>query len=120
MFKQPGSYDVILRYSSLTPKLVPDNVSAPRGIGLKIFGIQGEKIWGEDKLTQDWTMNNYPVLELRDPQTTNEIADSLERNWNQLDKFAKEQSERADAELATRGGTLARQHSQYYYSLPTA
>ena len=112
MFKQPGSYDVILRYSSLTPKLVPDNISAPRGIGLKVFGIQGEKIWGEDKHTQDWTMNNYPVLELRDPQTTNEIADSLERNWNQLDKFAKEQSERADAELATRGGTLARQHSQ--------
>lgn len=103
---------MILRYSSLTPKLVPDNISAPRGIGLKIFGIQGEKIWGEDKLTQDWTMNNYPVLELRDPQTTNEIADSLERNWNQLDKFAKEQSERADAELATRGGSLARQHSE--------
>jgi hypothetical protein len=45
MFKRPGSYDVIMRYSSLTPKLVPDNVSAPRGIGMKIFGVWGEKIW---------------------------------------------------------------------------
>lgn len=79
---------------------------------MKIFGVKGEKIWGEDKETQDWTMNNYPVLELRDPQTTNEIADSLERNWNTLDKFAKEQSERADAALATMGGSLARQYSK--------
>ena len=28
MFKNPGSYDVIMRYSSLTPKLVPDNIPA--------------------------------------------------------------------------------------------
>lgn len=45
MFKKPGSYDVIMRYSSLTPKLVPDNIPAPRGIGMKIFGVEGEKIW---------------------------------------------------------------------------
>lgn len=114
MFKKPGSYDVIMRYSSLTPKLVPDNVSAPRGIGMKIFGIEGDKLWGEDKKTQDWTMNNYPVLELRDPQTTNEIADSLERNWNTLDKFGKEQSERHDSELACMGGGLPRQQRKWF------
>ena len=84
-----------------------------RGIGMKIFGVPGEKIWGEDKQTQDWTLNNYPILELRDPQTTYDIADSLERNWNQLDKFAKEQSERVDADVATMGSQLPRQHSMY-------
>ncbi|KAE9982486.1 hypothetical protein EG328_010876 [Venturia inaequalis] len=110
MFKRPGSYDVIMRYSSLTPKLVPDNISAPRGIGMKIFGVEGEKIWGEDKKTQDWTFNNYPILELRDPKTTYEIADSLERNWNDLPTFAEEQSKRVDADVATMGGQLPRQH----------
>jgi hypothetical protein len=110
MFKQPGTYDVIMRYSSLTPKLVPDNVPAPRGIGMKIFGIEGPKIWGEDKKTQDFTFNNYPVLELRDPQTTYEIADALERNWNDIPKFAEEQSKRVDADVATRGSQLPRQH----------
>lgn len=110
MFAKPGTYDMIMRYSSLTPKLVPDNVPAPRGIGMKIFGVEGEKIWGEDKKTQDFTLNNYPVLELRDPKTTYEIADSLERNWNTLDKFAKEQSERVDADVATMGSQLPRQH----------
>jgi hypothetical protein len=48
MFAKPGTYDCIMRYSSLTPKLVPDNIPAPRGIGIKIFGIEGEKIWGDD------------------------------------------------------------------------
>ena len=83
---------------------------------MKIFGVKGEKIWGEDKETQDWTFNNYPVLELRDPKTTYEIADSLERNWNDLGTFAKEQGERVDADVATMGSQLPRQHSKY---LPT-
>lgn len=113
MFAKPGQYDMIMRYSSLTPKLVPDNISAPRGIGMKIFGVEGEKIWGEDKKTQDWTFNNYPILELRDPKTTYEIADSLEKNWNDLPTFAKEQAERVDADVATMGGGLPRQHCAY-------
>jgi hypothetical protein len=115
MFTKPGSYDVIMRYSSLTPKLVPDNVPAPRGIGMKIFGIEGEKIWGEDKKTQDWTFNNYPILELRDPVTTYQIADSLEKNWNDMPKFAEELSKRTDADVATRAGQLPRQHSEFPY-----
>lgn len=114
MFKKPGSYDVIMRYSSLTPKIVPDNAAAPRGIGMKIFGIEGEKLWGEDKKTQDWTFNNYPILELRDPQTTYDIADALERNWNDLPTFADEQSKRVDADVATLGGQLPKQHSKFY------
>ncbi|KAF2681810.1 heme-dependent catalase [Lentithecium fluviatile CBS 122367] len=110
MFAHPGSYDVIMRYSSLTPKIVPDNTPAPRGIGMKVFGVEGEKIWGEDKKTQDWTFNNYPILELRDPGTTYEIADALERNWDDIPKFAEEQSKRVDADVATLGSQLPRQH----------
>ncbi|KAJ8116618.1 hypothetical protein OPT61_g1989 [Boeremia exigua] len=115
MFKKPGVHDVIMRYSSLTPKIIPDNAPAPRGIGMKIFGIEGEKIWGEDKKTQDWTFNNYPILELRDPKTTYEIADALERNWDDLPTFADEQSKRVDADVATLGGGLPRQHM---YAMP--
>jgi hypothetical protein len=77
---------------------------------MKIFGVPGDKIWGTDKNTQDFTFNNYPILELRDPQTTYDIADSLERNWNDLATFADEQSKRVDADVATMGGQLPRQH----------
>ena len=116
MFAKPGEYDVIMRYSSLTPKLVADTVPAPRGIGMKIFGIEGEKIWGEDKKTQDWTFNNYPVLELRTPVATNEIADSLEKNWNQLDKFAEYLGNREDKEVACWPATIPNQHSMFQHS----
>lgn len=112
MFKKAGHYDCIMRYSSLTPKLVPDNVPAPRGVGLKVFGVEGEKIWGEDKKTQDFTFNNYPILELRTPKDTCEIADSLEKNWNQLDKFAEYLGKREDAEVACAPASIPRQHSK--------
>ena len=117
MFKHPGTYDCIMRYSSLLPILAPDNVPAPRGIGIKIFGIKGEKIWGEDKNTQDWTFNNYPVLELRNPQATYEIIDSLERNFDDVPTFAKELGERPDHELATVPSKLPRQHSEYFLNI---
>ena len=78
---------------------------------MKVFGVKGEKIWGEDKETQDWTFNNYPILELRDPRTTYEIADSLERNWNDIPKFISELEKRPDADVAMRQANLPRQHS---------
>ena len=101
-----------MRYSSLLPKIMPDGVGLPRGIGMKIFGVKGEKIWGEDKGTQDWTFNNYPVLELRDPKTTYEIADALDRNWDNIPGFVEEGSKRADADLATLPGKLPNQPSK--------
>ncbi|EME81437.1 uncharacterized protein MYCFIDRAFT_38573 [Pseudocercospora fijiensis CIRAD86] len=110
MFAKPGTYDCIMRYSSLTPKLVPDPVPAPRGIGIKVFGVEGEKLWGEDKKTQDFTMNNYPVLELRTPVATYEIADSLEKNWNNIPDFAKYLGTRKDAEVACMPGNLPQQY----------
>ena len=54
LFAKPGTRDVIMRYSSLTPKLVPDTDHAPRGMSFKVFGVEGEKLWGEDKGTQDF------------------------------------------------------------------
>ncbi len=113
MFARPGTYDCIMRYSSLLPKLVGDNAALPRGIGLKIFGVKGEKMWGEDKETQDWTFNNYPVLELRTPKDTYEIADALERNWDNLDGFVEEGKARKDAEVATLPGRLPNEPSMF-------
>ncbi|KAL8277305.1 hypothetical protein RQP46_010258 [Phenoliferia psychrophenolica] len=110
MFETAGTHDVIMRYSSLTPKVLPDTAGAPRGLGMKIFGVKGPKIWGEDKETQDWTFNNYPLLELRTPQATNEIADSLERNWTDGDKFVEELKARKDADVACYAGGLAQEH----------
>jgi hypothetical protein len=44
MFSKPDTYDMMMRYSSLTPKILPDDLAAPRGIRIEIFGIKGPKI----------------------------------------------------------------------------
>ncbi|KAK4688196.1 hypothetical protein P7C73_g1909, partial [Tremellales sp. Uapishka_1] len=110
MFRSPGTFDCIMRYSSLTPKMLPDTAAAPRGVAFKVFNIKGEKIGTVDDDTQDWTFNNYPLLELRDPKTTNEIADSLERNWSDADKFVDELKARDDADVACYAGGLKQEH----------
>lgn len=63
-------------------------------------------------------MNNYPILELRDAKTTYDIADSLERNWNDIPSFAAEQAKRPDADVATWGGKLPNQHSESTFDCP--
>lgn len=39
MFSKPGSYECMMRYSSLTPKMLPDTVSAPRGQSLTALPV---------------------------------------------------------------------------------
>jgi hypothetical protein len=44
MFSKPDTYDMMMRYLSLTPTILPDNLAAPRGTRIKIFGIKRPKI----------------------------------------------------------------------------
>jgi hypothetical protein len=45
MFKRPESYDITMRHTSLTPKIILDNLWAPHGIDMKIFIVEDEKLW---------------------------------------------------------------------------
>lgn len=57
--------DVLHGNSSLTPRILPDTIPAPRAIGMKIFGVKGQKLFHEDNETQDWVANNYPYCAQR-------------------------------------------------------
>lgn len=54
------------------------------------------------------SLTPYP----RSPVATNEIADSLERNWDNGDEFVKELQARDDADVACYAGGLAQEHSE--------
>ncbi|KAG6368061.1 hypothetical protein INS49_002261 [Diaporthe citri] len=76
LFKTPGrSYDVAARYSSEPVFLQADQEPGPRGLGLRIFGIEGERLPSADQeaLTQDLFFNNAPMIELTDIETCLEI-----------------------------------------------
>lgn len=71
----------------------------PQGLSLKIFGVDGERMAGEtygETNTQDLLMNNAPMLELTDLDTTLEIFTLREKYWRELDKLKAELTKRSD------------------------
>jgi hypothetical protein len=63
LFASEGTYEAMLRFSTAPGDILDDSVSSPRGIGLKIFGVQGERLPGsEGDTTQDFLLVNGPVF----------------------------------------------------------
>jgi hypothetical protein len=63
LFARPGSYPVLIRLSTPPAEELPDNVSLPRGMALKIMGVHGERLAGsEHETTQDFVMVNGPTF----------------------------------------------------------
>jgi len=63
IFQHPATYPVILRLSTIPGDILPDSVSTPRGLAIKIVGVKGERLPGsEDAVTQDFVMANWPAF----------------------------------------------------------
>ncbi|MFI4964740.1 MAG: catalase family protein [Caulobacterales bacterium] len=58
MFAAAGRYPVIMRFSTAPGDILPDSVTAPRGLALKVFGVVGERLPGADGQTQDFVLVN--------------------------------------------------------------
>jgi hypothetical protein len=63
LFARPASYPVVMRLSTPPAEELPDNVSLPRGMAVKVIGVQGERLPGsEADTTQDFVMINGPTF----------------------------------------------------------
>jgi hypothetical protein len=63
LFARPASYPVLIRLSTPPAEELPDNVSLPRGMAIKIMGVYGERLPGsENDTTQDFVMINGPTF----------------------------------------------------------
>ena len=63
LFAKPGNYPVVMRFSTSPGDLLDDAISTPRGLGIKVIGVQGERAPGaEGGTTQDFLMVNGPVF----------------------------------------------------------
>ena len=63
VFARPVAYAVVLRISTNPGDILDDTVSAPRGLALKIIGVEGERLPGsEGDVTQDFVMVNGPAF----------------------------------------------------------
>ena len=67
LFAKPARYAAIMRFSTIPGDLLDDKVSTPRGVAIKIIGVEGERLEdAEDARTQDFIMVNGPRFSARD------------------------------------------------------
>lgn len=63
LFAKAGTYPVIMRLSTSPGDILDDKISTPRGMALKIIGVEGARVDGsEGDVTQDFIMVNGPVF----------------------------------------------------------
>ena len=68
LFSKGGEYPVYMRLSTNAGDILPDAVSLPRGLALKVVGVQGDRLSGADGDTQDFVMVNGPVFQAPNPK----------------------------------------------------
>jgi hypothetical protein len=63
LFGSPGDHPVIMRISTIPGDILDDHVSLPRGLAIKVFDVEGERLPGsESDTTQDFLMVNGPAF----------------------------------------------------------
>ena len=63
LFAKPASYPAILRFSTTPGDILDDKVSTPRGLGLKVLGVEGARLPGsEADTTQDFLFVDGPAF----------------------------------------------------------
>jgi hypothetical protein len=63
IFARPAGWPVVLRLSTTPGDVLDDKVSTPRGLALKVIGVEGERVDGsEADTTQDFVLVNGPAF----------------------------------------------------------
>lgn len=63
IFAKEGTYPLVMRLSTVPGDILDDSVSTPRGMAVKIIGVQGERLPDSDgDITQDFVLVNGPVF----------------------------------------------------------
>jgi hypothetical protein len=69
LFARAATYPVVMRISTNPGDILADSVSTPRGMALKVSGVQGERLAGsEGRSTQDFVMANAPSFSAATPK----------------------------------------------------
>lgn len=69
LFARPATYPVVMRLSTIPGDVLDDRVSVPRGIALKVVGVQGDRLPGsEGEVTQDFLMVDAPTFGQANPR----------------------------------------------------
>ncbi len=63
LFAKPGAYPVVMRLSTAPGDLLDDSISTPRGLAIKVIGVEGPRVEGSGTdVTQDFVLVNGPAF----------------------------------------------------------
>lgn len=62
LFAAGGTHPVVVRFAQGPGELLKDSVSTHRGMAIKVFGVEGEKLSGHAVPTQDFVLATGPVF----------------------------------------------------------
>lgn len=65
LFARPGRHKIYMRVSTNAGDILPDAISLPRGLALKVLDVEGERLPGAIGTTQDFIMVNGPVFQAK-------------------------------------------------------
>ena len=67
LFAKGRTYEAILRISTNAGDILDDSISLPRGLALKVLGVEGERLPGSNgEATQDFILVNGPAFAAKD------------------------------------------------------
>ena len=84
LFARPGEHRVYMRLSTNAGDILPDAISLPRGLALKVLDVDGERLPGAEGRTQDFVLVNGPVFQAK---TADKFLGSLKKLAGTTDKI---------------------------------
>lgn len=89
LFAKAGTYPVLMRLSTIPGDILDDSVSTPRGLAVKVVGVEGERLPGsEGERTQDFVLVNGPAFQ-SGPKSFAQNLKLLEKTTDRLDRTKK-------------------------------
>jgi hypothetical protein len=111
LFATPATYPVVMRLSTTPGDILEDAVSTPRGLAVKVIGVEGARVAGsEADVTQDFVLVNAPAFAAPNAGAFLKTLKLLERTTDQsehLKKLTSTITRGAEAVLETFGAKSA-------------
>jgi hypothetical protein len=119
LFAKPRRYPLVMRFSTIPGDILDDSVSTPRGLAIKVIGVEGERLDGSERdVTQDFVLINGPAFGAPNPKRFLSVVRLLAKTTDRIEWFKKMLSTimrpvqrvivavtgRASATIATFGG----------------
>jgi len=90
LFAKPGRYPLVMRFSTIPGDILDDSVSTPRGLAIKVIGVEGERLDGsEGDVTQDFVLINGPAFGAPNPKKFLSVLRLLAKTTDRIEWFKK-------------------------------